>query len=247
MDALVVSTLTVALAEIGDKTQLLALLLAARYRRAGPIVAGILVATLLNHALAAWAGALAASWLTPDVLRWVVAASFIGIALWTLKPDRLDDDEASRLPARGAFVATAIAFFIAEMGDKTQVATVLLAANYPSLWQVVAGTTVGMLLANVPVVLLGSRFAKRLPLRAARLAAALVFLALGLWAAFAEFEVPESEVIGVAFAIVILILAFGSVLAMGLPMAVALGGVAVVVARGGQVAPSGVVANEIGK
>jgi putative Ca2+/H+ antiporter (TMEM165/GDT1 family) len=182
MEALAVSTLTVALAEIGDKTQLLALLLAARYRRPWPIVGGILVATLLNHALAGWLGALAASWLTPGVLRWVVAASFIGIALWTLKPDKLDDDET--LPARGAFVATTIAFFIAEMGDKTQVATVLLAANYSPLWQVVAGTTVGMLLANVPVVLLGSRFAKRLPLRAARVAAALVFLALGLWAAF---------------------------------------------------------------
>ena len=184
MDALFVSTLTVAVAEIGDKTQLLALLLAARYRRPGPIVAGILVATLLNHALAAWAGALAASWMTPEVLRWVVAASFIGIALWTLKPDKLDDDEASRLPVRGAFVATTIAFFIAEMGDKTQVATVLLAANYAPLWQVVGGTTAGMLLANVPVVLLGTRFAARLPLRAARLTAALVFLALGLWAAF---------------------------------------------------------------
>jgi putative Ca2+/H+ antiporter (TMEM165/GDT1 family) len=182
MEALAVSTLTVALAEIGDKTQLLALLLAARYRRPWPIVGGILVATLLNHALAGWLGALAASWLTPDVLRWVVAASFIGIALWTLKPDKLDEDEA--LPARGAFVATTIAFFIAEMGDKTQVATVLLAANYSPLWQVVAGTTVGMLLANVPVVLLGSRFARRLPLRAARVAAALVFLVLGLWAAF---------------------------------------------------------------
>lgn len=181
MEALAVSTLTVALAEIGDKTQLLALLLAARYRRPWPIVGGILVATLLNHALAGWLGAWAASWLTPDVLRWVVAASFIGIALWTLKPDKLDEDET--LPARGAFVATTIAFFIAEMGDKTQVATVLLAANYNPLWQVVAGTTVGMLLANVPVVLLGSRFAKRLPLRAARVAAALVFLALGLWAA----------------------------------------------------------------
>jgi len=182
MEALAVSTLTVALAEIGDKTQLLALLLAARYRRAGPIISGILVATLLNHALAGWLGALAASWLTPEVLRWVVAASFIAIALWTLKPDKLEDDALAK-PARGAFVATCIAFFIAEIGDKTQVATVLLAAHYVPLWQVVAGTTVGMLAANVPVVLLGSRFAERLPLRAARIAAALVFLALGLWAA----------------------------------------------------------------
>ena len=181
MEPLLVSTATVALAEIGDKTQLLALLLAARYRKPWPIVAGILVATLLNHAMAGWVGALAASWLTPQVLRWIVAASFIAIALWTLKPDKLDEGEA--LPARGAFIATTIAFFLAEMGDKTQVATVLLAANYPSLWQVVAGTTIGMMLANAPVVALGSRFADRLPLRAARMVAALVFLALGLWAA----------------------------------------------------------------
>ena len=180
-DALLVSTGTVALAEIGDKTQLLALLLAARFRKPWPIIAGILVATLLNHALAGWLGTLAAQWLTPQVLRWVVAASFIGIALWTLKPDTLDDD--TKLPAQGAFIATTIAFFIAEMGDKTQVATVLLAAKHASLWQVVAGTTAGMLLANVPVVALGSRFAARLPLKAARIAAACVFLALGAWAA----------------------------------------------------------------
>ncbi len=182
LDALLVSTGTVALAEIGDKTQLLALLLAARFRKPWPIIAGILVATLLNHALAAWLGQLMAGWLTPEVLRWVLVASFIGIALWTLKPDKLDD---GTLPARGAFLATVIAFFIAEMGDKTQVATVLLATKYASLWQVVAGTTLGMLLANVPVVALGSRFAQRLPLRAARIAAACVFLALGVWAAVA--------------------------------------------------------------
>ncbi len=181
MDALLVSTLTVALAEIGDKTQLLALLLAARFRKPWPIAAGILVATLLNHALAGWAGAAAAGWLTPEVLRWVVAGSFIAIALWTLRPDKVDDD--APLPARGAFIATTVAFFIAEIGDKTQVATVLLAAKYAPLWEVVAGTTAGMLLANVPVVLLGSRFANRLPLKAARIAAALVFLALGLWVA----------------------------------------------------------------
>ncbi|RDZ29486.1 TMEM165/GDT1 family protein [Lysobacter silvisoli] len=173
------STGTVALAEIGDKTQLLALLLAARFRRPWPIVAGILVATLLNHALAAWLGALVAQWLQPHTLRWIVAASFLAVALWTLKPDRIDEGET--LPARGAFVATTIAFFVAEIGDKTQVATVLLAAKYSPLWEVVAGTTVGMLLANVPVVLLGSRFADRLPLKAARYTAAAVFAALALW------------------------------------------------------------------
>ncbi len=182
-DALLVSTGTVALAEIGDKTQLLALLLAARFRRPWPIVAGILIATLLNHALAGWVGTLVAGWLTPEVLRWIVAASFIAIALWTLKPDKLNEDE--KLPAHGAFIATTIAFFIAEIGDKTQVATILLAAKYSPLWQVVAGTTVGMLLANVPVVVLGSRFASKLPLKAARITAACVFLALGLWAALA--------------------------------------------------------------
>lgn len=179
--AALLSTGAVAVAEIGDKTQLLALLLAARFRRPGPIVAGILVATLLNHALAGWFGALVAAWLTPEVLRWVVAVSFLAIALWTLKPDAIEEDQA--LPARNAFVATTIAFFIAEIGDKTQVATVLLAAKYQPLWEVVAGTTLGMLLANVPVVLLGSRFADRLPLRAARITAAVLFAALGAWVA----------------------------------------------------------------
>lgn len=182
-NSLLIATGTVALAEIGDKTQLLALLLAARFRTPWPIVAGILVATLLNHALAAWFGSLVAGWLTPQVLRWVVAASFIGIALWTLRPDQLDDD--TPLPGRSAFLTTTAAFFIAEIGDKTQVATVLLAARYSPLWEVIAGTTVGMLLANVPVVLLGSRFSSRLPLKAARMAAACLFLTLGMWAAIA--------------------------------------------------------------
>ena len=184
-EPLFVSTLAVAVAEIGDKTQLLALLLAARFRRPLPIIAGILVATVLNHALAAWLGAVAAHWLTPGVLRWIVAASFLAIAAWTLRPDAIDD--AQSLPGRNAFIATTLAFFVAEIGDKTQVATVLLAARYSPLWEVVIGTTVGMLLANVPVVLLGSRFANRLPLRAARIAAALLFLALGLWTAWKGF------------------------------------------------------------
>jgi len=182
MQTFLVSTLAVAVAEIGDKTQLLALLLAARFRKPVPIVGGILLATLLNHALAGWLGTIAAQWLTPEVLRWVVAISFFAIALWTLKPDKIDDDQS--LPARNAFIATVIAFFLAEIGDKTQVATVLLAAKYHPLWEVVAGTTVGMLLANVPVVLLGSRFSQRLPLRGARITAALLFLALAIWTAF---------------------------------------------------------------
>lgn len=188
MEPLLVSTLAVAVAEIGDKTQLLALLLAARFRKPLPIAAGILVATVLNHALAGWLGAMASQWLTPQVLRWIVAASFLAIAAWTLRPDNIDDAQA--LPGRNAFLATTIAFFVAEIGDKTQVATVLLAARYSPLWEVVVGTTLGMLAANLPVVLLGSRFAQRLPLRAARIAAALLFLALGLWTAWQGFSVP---------------------------------------------------------
>jgi len=191
MEPLLVSTLAVAVAEIGDKTQLLALLLAARFRKPLPIVTGILVATLLNHALAGWLGAVAAHWLTPQLLRWIVAASFLAIAAWILRPDAIDDAQA--LPGRNAFLATTLAFFVAEIGDKTQVATVLLAARYAPLWEVVLGTTLGMLLANVPVVLLGSRFARRLPLRAARIAAALLFLALGLWTAWQAFTTPVAN------------------------------------------------------
>lgn len=175
------STGSVAVAEIGDKTQLLALLLAARFRRPWPIIAGILVATVFNHALAGWLGTRVAQWLQPEVLRWVVAASFAAVALWALKPDTLED--GASLPPRGAFVATTIAFFFAEIGDKTQVATVLIAANYAPLWEVVVGSTAGMLLANAPVIALGSRFAGRLPLKAARHVAAALFLALAAWAA----------------------------------------------------------------
>ncbi|MEZ0476434.1 TMEM165/GDT1 family protein [Luteimonas sp. B3_2_R+30] len=184
MDALFVSTFAVAVAEIGDKTQLLALLLAARYRKPWPIVAGILLATLLNHALAAWFGAALSEWLPAGVLRWLVAGSFLAIALWTLRPDRLEEDERRKAGPGGAFLATLVAFFLAEIGDKTQVATVLLAAKYEALAQVIAGTTLGMLVANIPVVVLGARFAERLPLRAARIAAALLFLALAAWVAW---------------------------------------------------------------
>ncbi len=185
MEHFLISMFTVAIAEIGDKTQLLALLLAARFRRPWAIVAGILVATLLNHALAAWLGALVAQWLHPETLRWIVVASFAAIALWSLIPDRIDDDAKHREghTAWAAFVATAVAFFFAEIGDKTQIATVVLAAKSPLLWPVVAGTTVGMLLANVPVVALGHRFAEKLPLKAARIAATLVFVSLAVWVA----------------------------------------------------------------
>jgi len=184
MDALLVSTLTVALAEIGDKTQLLALVLAARYRRPWPIIGGILVATLLNHAASAWVGAWLAGVVSPVLLRWGVVLSFLAVAAWALVPDKLDEAEAP-VPkgVHGVFMATLVAFFLVEIGDKTQVATVVLAARYHPLWQVITGTTLGMLLANVPVVLLGARFAHRLPLRAARWGAALLFAALGLWVA----------------------------------------------------------------
>jgi Ca2+/H+ antiporter, TMEM165/GDT1 family len=182
MSTLGMSTLVVAIAEIGDKTQLLALLLAARFRRPWPIIAGIFVSTLLNHALAGWFGALVAAHITPNTLRWIVAGSFAAIGVWTLKPDTIDED-SERLPARGAFIATVIAFFLAEIGDKTQIATIVLAARSPLLWPVVAGTTLGMLLANVPVVVLGSRFAAKLPLKAARMTAAALFLAMAAWVA----------------------------------------------------------------
>lgn len=183
MQTFLISTLTVALAEIGDKTQLLALVLAARYRRPWPIIAGVLAATLLNHAASAWIGAWIAAWIPPNVLRWGIVASFLAVAAWALVPDRLQDDEA-KTSARSAFVATLIAFFLVEIGDKTQVATIVLAAKYAPLWQVVLGTTLGMLLANAPVVLLGHRFADRLPLRTARIAAAGLFAGLALWVAW---------------------------------------------------------------
>ena len=182
MDALFVSTLAVAVAEIGDKTQLLALVLAARYRRPWPIIAGILAATLLNHALAAWFGSLVTAWVDPQWLRWGVVLSFLAVAAWALVPDKLDEGEV-KAPRFGPFVATLVAFFIVEIGDKTQVATIVLAAQYSPLWQVIAGTTLGMAVANVPVVLLGARFAAKLPLKAARWAAAALFAGLGLWVA----------------------------------------------------------------
>jgi Ca2+/H+ antiporter, TMEM165/GDT1 family len=180
-EAFLVSTGVVALGEIGDKTQLLALLLAARYRRPLPIVAGILVATLANHAAA---GALG-TWLTraidPQWLRWGLGASFIAVALWMLVPDRVDAGKGERGgPGRlGVFGITTIAFFLAEMGDKTQVATVMLAARYDALLTVIAGTTLGMMIANVPAVLLGDQAVKRLPVKWVRRIAAVVFATMG--------------------------------------------------------------------
>ena len=183
MEALLVSTGIVALAEIGDKTQLLSLVLAARYRKPWPIVLGILVATLANHALAGAVGAWVTTVVGEDLLRWIVGLSFIAMAGWILVPDQLDDADA-RETHHGVFVATVIAFFLAEMGDKTQIATVALAARYQALAMVVAGTTLGMMIANAPAVLLGDRAAHRLPLRLVHGIAAAIFAALGLLALF---------------------------------------------------------------
>jgi putative Ca2+/H+ antiporter (TMEM165/GDT1 family) len=180
MQALLVSLVAVAIAEIGDKTQLLALILAARYRKPWPICIGIFVATLLNHALAGEAGVLLTRWLSPETLRWIIGLSFLSVAVWALFPDRIDEKEAQHATHHGVFVAAAVGFFLAEMGDRTQIATAMLAAHYQPLWQVVAGTTLGMLAANVPVVFLGARFAHRLPLRATRLVACVLFAVLGV-------------------------------------------------------------------
>ncbi|GKS76381.1 TMEM165/GDT1 family protein [Acidovorax sp. SUPP950] len=185
MEAFFVSTAIVALAEMGDKTQLLSLVLAARFRKPWPIVLGILVATLANHALAGAVGAWVTTVVGPQVLRWGLGLSFIAMAVWMLIPDRLDDDASGGAPRFGVFGTTLIAFFLAEMGDKTQVATVMLAARYSAYWWVVAGTTLGMMLANAPVVWLGERITRRVPIRAVHMVSAVIFLVLGLIALFA--------------------------------------------------------------
>ncbi len=179
MQALLVSTLVVAIAEIGDKTQLLALILAARFRQPLAISLGILVATLANHALAGVLGAWAASALSPAILRWVLGLSFLAVAAWALIPDRIDENEARPVSRDRAFLTTLISFFLVEIGDKTQVATAVLAARFDALPLVVIGTTMGMMLANVPVVMLGEAAAKRVPLRLVRLVAAVIFALLG--------------------------------------------------------------------
>lgn len=187
-ETLLVSTGIVALAEIGDKTQLLALLLAARYRKPVPIILGILVATLANHFLAAAVGHQVAQLFSESTLLWILAASFLGVAAWTLVPDTLDDGGNTTLKY-GPFIATVVAFFIAEMGDKTQVATVMLAAQFEFFWMVVCGTTLGMLLANVPVVLVSNFAAERLPLKLIRSFAAASFLVFALYCAWQALSV----------------------------------------------------------
>jgi putative Ca2+/H+ antiporter (TMEM165/GDT1 family) len=182
LEAFLISTGIVALAEIGDKTQLLALLLAVRFKKPWPIVWGIFVATVLNHALAGALGAWLSTQISPQILRWILGVSFIAMAVWMLIPDRLDD-ESDKQPVRfGVFGTTLVLFFLAEMGDKTQVATVMLAARFDAYVAVVAGTTLGMMLANAPVVWLGERVTRRLPLRVVHIVSALIFLGLGLFA-----------------------------------------------------------------
>ncbi len=182
---LAVSTGVVALAEIGDKTQLLALVLAARFRRPWPIVAGILVATIANHAVAGLAGAWFAHLLDGPWLRWIIAGSFVAVGIWALFPDRFEDDDKPAMDRYGAFLTTAIAFFFVEIGDKTQIATVALAGRFAAdVAAVVAGTTIGMVLANAPAVWLGDKLAHRLPLKLIRICAASVFVILGIAAFF---------------------------------------------------------------
>ncbi|MBI3505290.1 MAG: TMEM165/GDT1 family protein [Proteobacteria bacterium] len=180
MESFLVSTGVVALAEIGDKTQLLAFLLAARFKKPLPIVAGIFVATVFNHALAGAAGTWIAAAAGPEILRWVLAASFLAMAAWTLVPDRIEEEETAAARRLGVFGATLVTFFLAEMGDKTQLATVALAAHYADAVAVVAGTTLGMLLADVPAVFAGDRLAARVPMKLVHGVAAAIFASLGL-------------------------------------------------------------------
>jgi Ca2+/H+ antiporter, TMEM165/GDT1 family len=180
MEALLVSTGVVALAEIGDKTQLLAFCLAAKFRKPVPIILGILAATLVNHGIAGALGAWITAVLTPEVLRWVLGLGFLGMAAWTLIPDQIDEDETTPATRFGVFGATLIAFFLAEMGDKTQIATVAMAAHYAAPLVVVAGTTLGMLIADVPAVFVGDRLSRRIPMKLVHGIAAAMFAVLGV-------------------------------------------------------------------
>jgi len=180
LESLLLSTGVIALADMGDKTQLLALLLAARFKKPVPIIAGILVATLANHALAGAVGAWLTTVIDPKVLRWILGLSFLAMAAWTMIPDRIEDEETRAAGRLGVFGATAITFFLAEMGYKTQLATVAMAAHYPTPVLVVVGTTLGMLIADVPAVFIGDRLAAKIPMRLVHTIAALLFAALGL-------------------------------------------------------------------
>ena len=180
MEALLISTGVVALAEIGDKTQLLAFILAARFKKPVPIIAGILVATLVNHGLAGALGAWITSVVSPEMMRWALGLSFIGMAVWTLIPDRIEEEETQVARQLGVFGATLVTFFLAEMGDKTQIATIALAAHYGAPVVVVAGTTLGMLIADVPAVFVGNRFAAKIPMKLVHGIAAAIFAVMGV-------------------------------------------------------------------
>jgi len=186
MEAFLVSTGIVALAEMGDKTQLLALILAARFRKPWPIVLGILTATVVNHGLAGALGAWVNTFVGPDAMRWILGLSFIGMAIWMLIPDKMDDEGVTEHSRWGVFGTTVVAFFLAEMGDKTQIATVMLAAQYNAYVWVVLGTTFGMMLANAPVVWLGDKLIKKVPLRWVHWISAGIFLVLGVLALFSQ-------------------------------------------------------------
>jgi putative Ca2+/H+ antiporter (TMEM165/GDT1 family) len=180
VEALFISTGVVALAEIGDKTQLLAFILAARFKKPIPIIAGILCATLVNHGLAGALGAWITSVVSPELMRWVLGLSFIGMAVWTLIPDKIEEEETQVAKHLGVFGATLITFFLAEMGDKTQLATIALAAHYGAPLLVIAGTTLGMLVADVPAVFVGSKFAARIPMKLVHSIAAGIFAVMGV-------------------------------------------------------------------
>ena len=180
MESLLVSTGVVALAEIGDKTQLLAFILAARFKKPVPIILGILAATTLNHGLAGALGAWITASVSPDILRWVLGLSFLGMAIWTLVPDKIEEDETQVARKLGVFSATFVTFFLAEMGDKTQIATVALAAHYGAPLTVVIGTTLGMLIADVPAVFVGDKLASKIAMKLVHSIAAAIFALLGV-------------------------------------------------------------------
>lgn len=180
MESLLVSSGVVALAEIGDKTQLLAFILAARFKKPVPIILGILAATVVNHGLAGALGAWITSAVSPEILRWVLGLSFVGMAIWTLIPDEIEEEETRIAGKFGVFGATLITFFLAEMGDKTQIATIAMAAHYATPWLVVIGTTLGMLIADVPAVFVGDRLASKIPMKLVHAIAAGIFALLGM-------------------------------------------------------------------
>ena len=184
MEALYISTGVVTLAEMGDKTQLLAFILAARFKKPVPIILGILCATLVNHGLAGALGAWITSVISPDAMRWVLGLSFIGMAIWTLIPDKIEEEETQVAQKMGVFGATLVTFFLAEMGDKTQIATVALAAHYGAPLMVVIGTTLGMLIADVPAVFVGNKFAEKIPMKLVHTIAAGIFAMMGLLTLF---------------------------------------------------------------